>query len=180
MSDVIDLSPKGEEYDPHAFPPSPRTTRQVLRWVFDNVEELFTGALVAVMIVSVVVSVFYRYVLSEPLPWTEEIVLLCMIWVCFIGASVAAKTKEHIVIDIVLAVVPRRIARAMEAFSLSVVIILLAIIVWQGLILLDKTQFMRTTALGMPEGYMYAAVPVAGVLMIIHNVQHLYRDLRGG
>ncbi len=149
-------------------------------WLLANFEELATAVLLAVMIGSVCLGVFYRYVLSQPLAWTEEIVLLCMVWVVFLGASIATKSREHIVIDILLVVVPRGLRRGMEMVSLVVVTGVLIVLAWQGFILLDKTRFMTTTALLLPTGLMYAAVPVSAVLMAIHNLRHLYRDLRGG
>jgi TRAP-type transport system small permease protein len=162
------------------FPPSPRSTGQVLRWVLLNFEEIVTASLIGFMIGLVTLSVFVRYALNRPFSFTEEVVLVCMVWVCFLGACIAAKDREHIVIDIVLAIVPKPVSRAMETFSLVVTIILLAILVWQGLILVERTQFMQTTALQLPVGVMYIAIPVSSALMIVHNVGHLYRDLRAG
>ncbi|MHB1004197.1 MAG: TRAP transporter small permease [Chloroflexota bacterium] len=153
--------------------------RTGLAYLAYNFEEVVTALLVGVMIVSVCVSVFFRYALGQPIAWTEEIVLLCMVWVCFLGASVATKSREHIVIDILLVIVPKPVARVMEIFSLCVVLVILYVLVWQGIILVDKTQFMRTTALGIPEGFMYAAVPFSAALMFFHNARHLYGDLRG-
>lgn len=125
------------------------------------------------MLGSVGLGVFCRYVLQSPLSWTEEVVLLCMVWLCFLGASIATKHKEHIVIDIVVALVPRPIAKAMEVTTILIIIGILGIVLWQGIRLLEVTQYVATTALGIPTMYMYAAVPVSALLMLIHNVRNL-------
>jgi TRAP-type C4-dicarboxylate transport system permease small subunit len=147
-------------------------------WILANIEELVTALLLGIMIGSVGLSVFCRYVLQMPLSWTEEVVLLCMVWVCFLGASMATKHKEHIVIDIVVILVPAQLAKAMEVVSLSVVGAVLALLVWQGVLLVGVTQDVATTALGIPTMYIYAAVPVSGLLMFIHNSRHLLLLLR--
>lgn len=184
MSEIGAVPPAAEEAEgviPRLrFPAKPRSTWQVILWVLGNLEEIITALLIGFMIGLVTLSVFSRYVLNRPFSFTEEIVLMCMVWVCFLGACIAAKDREHIVIDIVLAIVPKPVSRAMEVFSLVATIILLAILVWQGMILVDRTQFMQTTALQLPVGIMYIAIPVSSALMIVYNLRHLYRDLRGG
>ncbi len=164
-------------------PPAPGTTQastHVRRgafhgfvWAVGHLEEIVTAILLGIMTGSVGLSVFCRYALKMPLSWTEEVVLLCMVWVCFLGASIATKHKEHIIIDIVVSLAPRRLAKGMEVVSLSVVSAVLALLVWQGIRLVEVTQDVETTALGIPTMYIYAAVPVSGLLMSVHNSRHL-------
>ena len=183
MSEMATLPPAPEEQSVDvrlAFPAAPRTTWQVLRWAVANVEELITAVLIGFMIALVNLSVVFRYLLNRPFSFTEEVVLLCMVWVCFLGAAIATKDREHIVIDLVLALVPKSVARAMEVVTTLVTVGLLAILAWQGYILVDRTLFMQTTALQIPVGFMYSAIPISSVLMIVYNLRHLYRDLRHG
>ncbi len=159
-----------------AFPAA--TPTHAWRWALTHLEEVLTAILLAVMLGSIGLSVLCRYVLHMPLAWTEEVVLLCLVWLVFLGASIATKHKEHIIIDIVVTLVPRRLARTMECASLVVVMAVLAMLVWQGSLLVDVTQDVTTTALGIPTMYIYAAVPVSAFLMLIHNARHLVSLLR--
>lgn len=68
----------------------------------------------------------------------------------------------------------------MEIVSLVTVIAVLMVMVWQGLLLVQRTQFMTTTALGIPTMYMYAAVPFSALLMIVHNLRLLFAMAREG
>lgn len=151
---------------------------QAFVWAVAHFEEVATALLLAIMLGSIGLSVFCRYVLKMPLSWTEEVVLLCMVWVVFLGASMATKHKEHIVIDILLTVFPQRLVRAMEILTLSVVGAVLALLVWQGIRLVEVTQDVSTTALGIPTMYIYAAVPTSALLMFIHSCRHLVSMLR--
>jgi len=169
-------------------PPAPETTQASTParrgafhgfvWAVGHLEEIVTAILLGIMTGSVGLSVFCRYALKMPLSWTEEVVLLCMVWVCFLGASIATKHKEHIIIDIVVSLAPRRLAKGMEVVSLSVVSAVLALLVWQGIRLVEVTQDVETTALGIPTMYIYAAVPVSALLMLIHSSRHLVPLLR--
>ncbi len=83
-------------------------------WALTNFEEIVTAILLAVMIGSIGISVFCRYMLKLPLSWTEEVVLLCMVWMGFLGASVVTKHREHILIDFFIALAPRRLTKALR------------------------------------------------------------------
>jgi TRAP-type C4-dicarboxylate transport system permease small subunit len=158
---------------------SPTTTAvPTWRWILGHLEEIITAILLAAMIGSIGVSVFWRFILRQPLSWTEEVVLICMVWTCFLGASVATKYNEHIFIDFVVTLVPRRLAQAMELISLAIITGVLVILLWQGILLVERTQEVTTIALGIPTMYMYAAIPVSAFLMLIHNVRNLVSAFR--
>jgi TRAP-type C4-dicarboxylate transport system permease small subunit len=148
------------------------------RWVFMHLEEVLTALLLAVMIGSVGIGVFCRFVLHQPLSWTEEVILVCMVWMCFLGASVATKHNEHIFIDFVVTLVPRRLAKIMGIASMVLVSGVLVILVWQGILLVERTQDVATIALGIPTMYMYAAIPISAFLMLIHNLRNLVAAIR--
>jgi TRAP-type C4-dicarboxylate transport system permease small subunit len=157
---------------------SPTTTAvPTWRWILGHLEEIITAILLAAMIGSIGVSVFWRFILRQPLSWTEEVVLICMVWTCFLGASVATKHNEHIFIDFVVTLVPRRLAQAMELISLAIITGVLVILLWQGILLVERTQEVTTIALGIPTMYMYAAIPVSAFLMLIHNARNLVSAL---
>jgi TRAP-type C4-dicarboxylate transport system permease small subunit len=149
------------------------------RWLLAHFEEIVTAILLAVMLGSVGVSVFCRFVLKQPLSWTEEVILVCMVWMCFLGSSIATKHNEHIFIDFVVALVPRRLARVMEITSMTLVTGVLIVLIWQGALLVERTQEVTTIALGIPTMYMYAAIPFSAVLMLIHNLRNLAAAIRG-
>jgi TRAP-type transport system small permease protein len=152
---------------------SPESSPVTLRWLLSHFEEIVTALLLGVMLGSVGVSVFCRFVLHQPLSWTEEVILVCMVWMCFLGSSVVTKHNEHIFIDFVVTLVPRRLARAMEITSMTLITGVLIILVWQGILLVDRTQDVTTIALGIPTMYMYAAIPISAFLMLIHNLRNL-------
>lgn len=165
------------ERSPLSAPP-PHSVGQSLIWLATNLEEVVTAVLLAVMIGSVGLGVFFRYVLQSPFSWTEEVVLICMVWMVFLGASIATKHREHIVIDFVIALVPRTVARVMEIVSVIIIIAVLAVMVWQGFVLVDRTRFVTTTALGIPTMYLYLAIPCSALLMIVHNLRLLFGKTR--
>ena len=58
------------------------------------------------MTVIVAVQVFFRYVLNQSLFWSEELARYLLVWLSFLGASVAYRRKAHPGIDILQAKMP--------------------------------------------------------------------------
>jgi TRAP-type C4-dicarboxylate transport system permease small subunit len=161
-----------------ACTPAKRSLVQACLWTVTHFEEVVTALLLAAMLGSVGISVFSRFVLKEPLSWTEEVVLMCMVWTCFLGASVVTKHREHIVIDFFIALAPRRLVKAMEIVCTVVILGVLSVLFWQGILLVERTQEVTTIALGIPTMYMYAAIPVSAFLMLIQNLRLLWDAVR--
>ncbi|MEJ2134846.1 MAG: TRAP transporter small permease subunit [Desulfofustis sp.] len=44
-----------------------------------------------VMVISILLQVFFRYVMNAPLYWSEEIARYAFVWLVFIGAAIAPK-----------------------------------------------------------------------------------------
>ena len=69
-------------------------------------EEIIATFFLFIMCVFVFLQLFYRYLVKEPLIYTEELARYAYIWVTFIGLSLCTKTKEHIRIDFLIEKLP--------------------------------------------------------------------------
>jgi TRAP-type C4-dicarboxylate transport system permease small subunit len=71
-------------------------------WTF--VERLVFAALVGLfgaMIVACTAQVIWRYLFNDPLVWSEELSRYLFIWISYISAWVAWKSRSHIALDAV-------------------------------------------------------------------------------
>ena len=55
----------------------------------------------------VIAAVFFRYVLNDPLTWTEETIVLLFTWMLFAGLASGFRNRMHIRIDALLLALPR-------------------------------------------------------------------------
>ena len=87
--------------DPH--PPNPvpsrlgeraRTVAGVLAAAVEQVCAVLLGAMTAVILLGVA----FRYVLEAPLPWSEELAKLLMLWIVFLGVTVASVLLAIVVV----------------------------------------------------------------------------------
>lgn len=85
-----------------------QSVRSGLRFLADLVGAL----LLAAMFAAFLVQVFARYVLNDPISWTQEFVLIVYIWIVFWGGAFLVRERDHIAFDMIfegLALPARRI-----------------------------------------------------------------------
>jgi len=67
------------------------------------------------------IQVFWRYVLNDPLAWTEEFVMICFIWTVFWAAAFMVPVREHVSFDVVYDVVTPQTRRAFCMISFATI-----------------------------------------------------------
>ncbi len=128
--------------------------------------ELIVAFLLALMTVLIVLQVFFRYVLNSPLTWAEELARLSMIWLAFLGASVALWRRRHIKIEGLegfLSPGTALLVRRVIDFLMIVLLLVLSVQSWR-LVLSTRRQI--TAALQLPVSYAYYAAILAGMVFM--------------
>src|SRR5689334_12135883 len=82
-------------------------------------------ALIATMFVSFLLQIFFRYVLNRPLGWTEEVTVLCWVWVVLWTAALILSDEQEVRFDIVYGAVPARIRRVFTFVTSAALVVLL-------------------------------------------------------
>jgi len=62
----------------------------------DAVELYIPAAAFLIMFVSFVVQVFFRYVLNNPLTWTNDLIVVGFVWTVLLGACYTMRLKKHV------------------------------------------------------------------------------------
>jgi TRAP-type C4-dicarboxylate transport system permease small subunit len=81
---------------------------QVLRARLHFFAELVTVLLFMAMFAAFLLQVFTRYVLNDPVAWTQEFVLIMYIWIVFWCGAFLLKEREHITFDMFFLALPPR------------------------------------------------------------------------
>ncbi len=144
------------------------------RWVV-KISYLLGAISALVMLGSLLVGVFYRYVLGASLAWSDEVATLAFIWTIFLFSSALVRDFGHVRVALLLDALPRAAA---ELFERAIVILVLVF----GYILLttgwDYTEFTAnrvSAAVRYPMWLQTAAIPVCGGLIVFHAVVLLLR-----
>jgi TRAP-type C4-dicarboxylate transport system permease small subunit len=81
--------------------------------------------LMATMFACFLLQIAFRYVLNRPLGWTEEVTVICWVWVVLWVASFIHTDDEEVRFDIVYGAVGPRVRRAFTIVTSIAIIVLL-------------------------------------------------------
>ncbi len=140
-----------------------------------------TTASVLLVIIAVIVNwgVFCRYVLFAPLPWSEQIPKYAMIWMGFLGASVGISRSRHIGFDILVTRLPSMIRKIIIFAGHIIILFFLVMMTIYGVSFAFAVGFSsKAPMLPIPMFYLFLAVPVGGVFMILQTIIRLVLDVK--
>jgi TRAP-type C4-dicarboxylate transport system permease small subunit len=158
-------------------PPEPGGTKLVA-WLQRRADDVAV-ALIGIMFVSFLLQIVFRYVLNRPLAWTEEVTVLCWLWVVLWGASFIVADADEVRFDILYNLVSPRTRRVLTIVASLAMIALMAASVpasWR------YVGFMRrehSAALGMRFDYLYSIYVLFALVCIVRQARVAWRAWRG-
>ena len=143
-----------------------------IKRILDKCLEVAVMVAVGVLVIDVIWQVFTRKVLDDPSEWTEELAIFLLIWVSLLGAAVALGKGAHLGIDYFVSKLPKKQQTVTEVVVFVLVLLFsIFVMVYGGSDLVKSTFEMEQTspALNVQMGYIYLAVPVSGIFMVIYS-----------
>jgi TRAP-type C4-dicarboxylate transport system permease small subunit len=136
---------------------------------------LFISVMVA--LIALFFNVVLRYGLNYSLAWSEELVREVIIYTTFIGCSAAVKNRSMIKIDASVQLLPR-LKIPLTYFSNFVTIIFAGMMIYYGWLMaaLQVRTHQKTIIMQIPLAYLYAILPLMGVMMLIRTIQVIHKD----
>ena len=132
--------------------------------------------LLGVVAVVVNVGVFYRYVLSSGLPWSEEIPKFGMVWMGFIGTSMALRRDQHIGFYAVREKLPDKIQIVLKLICDLLILFFLIMMIWWGFYLaFEIGPYSVTPQLNISYFWLLQVVPISGILMALQLITKILR-----
>lgn len=149
---------------------------RIINNVLEKILMFLAGLLFAAFILTVLYQVIARNYLKISVSWTDEVAMACFVWSVFIGAAVALRKRRHYVVD----VFPSRfliIQRVLRLFGSLACLPVIYVLIVHGNVLVDMGWNRRSVALGTPMAYIFAALPVAGIAMLLFSIETIREDI---
>jgi TRAP-type C4-dicarboxylate transport system permease small subunit len=127
-------------------------------------------ALLGAMSVIIFTNVAMRYLTDQSIEWAEEVARHLMIWLTFLGAGPVLRYGGHIAIDNLQDALPGAAARAVRWLIVAMMAGFAVFMVWYGLAYMDRARFQTTAATQISFAWVYAAMPVGGLLVLLHGL----------
>lgn len=134
--------------------------------------------LMAALTVIVWLQVFQRYIMNSSLSWSEELSRYILVWISFLGASVAARRGENLGIELVRDRLEPGTRRAVVAVAEGFVLIFWIFIVYYGIRYAFQNLTQMSASLPISYGYVYFGIPVGATLMGLQALEKSLQNLR--
>ena len=144
----------------------------------ERVELGVSGAFFALMFVTLVVGVFWRYVLDDPLLWTVNLGTIAFLWVTLVGSGLPNWDDSHIQFDLVYEKLPP-VGRLWSRIAGNLLIVVTFSMAIPGTV--DYLRFLhrdKVTGLNLTFDWAFGAVLVFFVATVLHRGRLLLIDLR--
>lgn len=139
---------------------------------------LIAGVLLVLLIVIFGWLVFGRYVLNDTPTWVEQVSLLIVVYVTFLGAAVGIRRNAHLSIDFIREAMPPLPRKILQVISDLAMIVFGVFMTWQGWHLVTTNLRRKIPLLGLSESWRAAPLVICGVLIVLFVSAALYRRWR--
>lgn len=144
----------------------------------DKLESYVCRILLAVFVSLLFVQIVARQIFGFSITWIEELSVILFVWFAYFGASYAARMAAHNRVTFHLNMMPRRIARIVEAVGDAFWVGFNVIFIWYAFEFLSRLKpFVKAQTLGWPMKYVMLVLPIAFVLMTLRVLQVNYMKL---
>jgi TRAP-type C4-dicarboxylate transport system permease small subunit len=118
-----------------------------------RIELVLAALALLVATASIAVGVFFRSLLDDPLAWTNELAVLGLVWLTFIGASAVFKERGHIAVDAVSFLLPAGLRRGLALLLLVMMGASIAVVGWHMLTLIPLQHRKMISGLDLPRSW---------------------------
>ena len=124
---------------------------------------------------------FTRYVLNDSLAWTEEIARYALMWIVFIGGAMVTRRNSHIAVELLSNVMkPGRLRAVLLAFVDFVKLSFIGLLAFVSWTITERMHQQRMTVFDLPMSYVYGGVAFGCFLMLVRQIQNVWRNARTG
>lgn len=133
---------------------------------------------IAVIVGTTFLQVFSRYIFNHPLRWTEELSLICLIWITFLGGAVAFERDTHFRLNGIAEKAPGVLKKIINMIVLLIQMVYIGVVFYGGIKIISSIKMGVTPALGIPVKFTYVGLIVGALFMFINVFMKGYKLLK--
>ncbi len=154
---------------------------QRINQLVGHFEDAAVGAIILAATYVLFQGVVLRYVFNYAFSWTEEVVRYSIVWLVFLGGSIAARRGAHIAMDIVVVYLPPRAKLFFMGVATALTCLFTVVMTYYGVLLTWSiwNYHQLSPAAEIPMAIPFAAIPVGCALMSIRFLVAAVAYFRG-
>ena len=144
----------------------------------NKLEEAFIMVCFAIMAFVLALQIFMRYVLNEPLIWSEELARYLFVWATFIGAGYGVRCKIHITMEVFFNMMPNPMKYVVAVLINIIAIFIFAYLIPFGIETVKTQWSIDSSAMQIPMSWVFAAVPVGCFIVCLRLLGDTVRIIK--
>lgn len=137
--------------------PFNRSEIQIFGRLLLRAAELLGGMMFLAAFSGFIIQIFFRYVMNDPLRWSEEFVMIVFVWTVFWAAAFLVPIREHVSFDVVYDVVRPEVRRVFAVISMIAAVVAFTMLIPPTLDYLDFLTRKKSPVLRLPMHWIYGS-----------------------
>ena len=146
--------------------------------ILDVIEIHLAAGIFILLLVSISIEVFSRYVLNEPTPKFFEISIYTFIWTIYLGAALAKRYNQHIRFDILYRKFSPKGQLLIDIVFDSLTTVVMLILLVPSINYTLWSYRIKSSTLRVPWTYLLVCFPLFVILILIHNFKDIYTNIQ--
>ena len=143
-----------------------------LNKILAMVVEVPAAILVLAEVIVLLLGVTYRYVLHQPLLWSDELASILFLWLAMLGSIVALQRGELMRMTAIVGKLESRPRAFLDLVAIAAAIAFLAFVVHPAYEFAQDEVFVTTPAMGIVNSWRAAALPIGlGLMLLVATIQ---------
>jgi TRAP-type C4-dicarboxylate transport system permease small subunit len=146
-----------------------------VRFFLRNFEEIIASVAISIVVLSAFYGVISRYILNNPIAWSNELATISFTWTVFLGAAAAWKHNKHIHLDLVYDLLPNFL-KIISNWLKYIILSCFFLFVLYLSIKFTITAYNKPTAiLRIPFSYVDFPVVICFASIIVRSIQKIFK-----
>jgi len=152
--------------------------KKKISWFINHFEEVFCVIFMTLMVISLLLQVYFRYIVGKSLPWSEEISRYAFLFLVYFATILSARNKTHIRVTAQFKPLSPRLRKGIMLFSDLIWLIFNCVVIYKGIEVFISMGVNKqiSPVLGWNMKYIFLIVPVSFMLMTLRMLQNYYKD----
>lgn len=145
-----------------------------------SIEKNLLVVMMTLMVILGLLQIVSRFVIQKPITWSEGVLTYMFIWSCYIAASLGIDEKIHFGVDYFVKKLPNKAEKALAVFTNILILGFALFVVYQGSYITYFGRNQEMPSLPYAMSWAYLALPVFGLLSIVHIINNIRKLVTGG
>ena len=142
-----------------------------MKFIIKNLEEIIAAIAICIVVLAAFYGVISRYILNNPVNWSNELATISFTWAVFLGAAAAWKSNKHINLDLVYNFLPNVLKKISDWLKILILTIFFVFALYLAIKFTITAYNKPTSILRIPFSYVDLPVVLFFISLIIRSLQ---------